>query len=77
MSLYKLEVEYIGTRYRGWQEQPNARTVQGAMLRAAETVLNERPELAGAGRTDAGVHALRQVAHLRGDGLRLKFCDRR
>ncbi len=65
MPSFKLEVEYVGTRYRGWQEQSNARTVQGAICEAVETMLNERPDVMGAGRTDAGVHALRQVAHLR------------
>ncbi len=65
MSRLKLLIEYQGTRYRGWQEQANARTVQGELRRAAETLLGERPEIVGAGRTDAGVHALGQVAHLR------------
>ena len=61
---WKLLIEYEGTRYRGWQEQRNARTVQGELRRAAEDYLGERIELAGAGRTDAGVHALFQIAHL-------------
>jgi tRNA pseudouridine38-40 synthase len=58
-------VEYEGTRYAGWQRQPNARTVQGELLKAAETLFGSRIELGGSGRTDAGVHALAQVAHLR------------
>ena len=58
-------IEYQGTRYRGWQDQANARTVQGELRLAAETLLGERPEIVGAGRTDAGVHALKQVAYLR------------
>jgi len=62
---WRLVVEYEGTRYRGWQEQRNARTVQGELRRAAEDFFGERVELAGAGRTDAGVHALFQVAHLK------------
>ena len=62
---WKLLVEYEGTRYRGWQEQKNARTVQGELRRAAEDFLGERVELMGAGRTDAGVHALFQIAHLK------------
>ncbi len=65
MPKWKLVIEYQGTRYRGWQEQPNARTVQGELRKAAETLLGERPEIVGAGRTDAGVHALKQVAYLR------------
>ncbi len=65
MPKWMLVIEYQGTRYRGWQEQPNARTVQGELRKAAEAVLGERPEIVGAGRTDAGVHALKQVAYLR------------
>lgn len=65
MPSYRLSVEYEGTRYRGWQEQKNARTVAGELRRAIEEVAGGRVELGGAGRTDAGVHALEQVAHLR------------
>lgn len=65
MPKWKLVIEYQGTRYRGWQEQANARTVQGEIRAAAESLLKERVEIMGAGRTDAGVHALHQVAHLR------------
>ena len=65
MRVWRLEVEYEGTRYAGWQSQPHARTVQGELQRAAEQVLGARAEVGGSGRTDAGVHALRQVAHLR------------
>jgi tRNA pseudouridine38-40 synthase len=69
MPKWKLVLEYQGTRYRGWQEQANARTVQGDLRKAAEALLGERPEIVGAGRTDAGVHALGQVAHLRTLGV--------
>lgn len=62
---YRLTVEYEGTRYRGWQEQKNARTVAGELRRALEEVAGEGVELGGSGRTDAGVHALAQTAHLR------------
>lgn len=62
---WKLLLEYDGTRYRGWQEQENARTVMGEVRRAIEDALHARVELQGAGRTDAGVHAAGQVAHLR------------
>ncbi|HEY0006245.1 MAG TPA: tRNA pseudouridine(38-40) synthase TruA [Pyrinomonadaceae bacterium] len=65
MPNWRLEIEYEGTRYGGWQKQPHARTVQGELLRAAETFLKSKVEIGGAGRTDAGVHALRQVAHMR------------
>lgn len=65
MPTYRLTVEYEGTRYRGWQEQKNARTVAGELRSALEGVLGESVDLGGAGRTDAGVHALAQTAHLR------------
>jgi len=62
---FKLTIEYAGTRYSGWQIQKNARTVQGEIDRVARAVTARRDfELYGAGRTDAGVHALAQVAHL-------------
>lgn len=65
MPTFKLTIEYEGTRYSGWQAQGNTqKTVQGHLLRAAEQVLGEI-EIGGAGRTDAGVHASAQVAHLR------------
>jgi tRNA pseudouridine38-40 synthase len=65
MPTYRIDVEYLGTRYHGWQEQKNARSVAGELRRAAEAAGAQVIELAGAGRTDAGVHALRQTAHLR------------
>jgi tRNA pseudouridine38-40 synthase len=65
MGRFRLTIEYVGTRYRGWQVQKNARTVQGELRRAiAAAAGQEEFELYGAGRTDAGVHALAQVAHL-------------
>ena len=67
MATWKLTVEYDGTRYYGWQEQRNARTVAGELRAAAETFFSKPVEIAGAGRTDAGVHALGQVARLRAD----------
>ena len=65
MPVWKLTIEYEGTRYYGWQEQKNSRTVAGELRGAAEKFFEERVELAGAGRTDAGVHALAQVARLK------------
>ena len=66
MPSWKLTLEYDGTRYRGWQSQKNTdRTVQGMLLRAAHELLGPDATLGGAGRTDAGVHAIAQVAHLK------------
>jgi len=62
---YRLDLEYDGTKYHGWQEQTNASTVAGEIRAAAERAVGAVLDLQGAGRTDAGVHALRQVAHLR------------
>ena len=62
---WKLVLEYEGTRYSGWQEQNNARTVMGEIRKAAESLLGTEVALQGAGRTDAGVHAAGQVAHLK------------
>ncbi len=65
MPRFKLTIEYAGTRYSGWQKQKNARTIQGEIERAiAELTRDKTFEFYGSGRTDAGVHALRQVAHL-------------
>lgn len=65
MKSWKLTLEYDGTKYSGWQEQINARTVQGQLRKAAEDFLGVKVELHGSGRTDSGVHARAQVAHLR------------
>ena len=65
MPRFKLTIEYAGTRYSGWQIQKNANTIQGEIDRAVRTVTGRKDfELYGSGRTDAGVHALGQVAHL-------------
>ncbi|MCB9378902.1 MAG: tRNA pseudouridine(38-40) synthase TruA [Holophagales bacterium] len=65
MPSYRLTIEYEGTRYRGWQEQKNARTVAGELRLALERAAGASVELGGSGRTDAGVHAAAQVAHAR------------
>ncbi len=65
MHTWKLEIEYEGTRYRGWQIQHNARTVQGEINKAAHQLFSGKVEIGGAGRTDAGVHAIQQIAHLK------------
>lgn len=65
MARYKLLIEYEGTRYHGWQQNAGVKTIQGEILKACQAVFNTaKSELYGAGRTDAGVHALGQVAHL-------------
>ena len=65
VARFKLTLEYAGTRYSGWQRQKNARTVQGDLEHAiAETLQSDDFDCQGSGRTDAGVHALMQVAHL-------------
>jgi len=64
-SRFKLFIEYEGTRYSGWQKQENAKTVQETIVRAAKEIFgNDFIDLQGSGRTDRGVHALCQVAHL-------------
>jgi tRNA pseudouridine38-40 synthase len=65
LKSWKLTIEYDGTKYSGWQEQRNARTVQGQLRKAAEEFFDGAVDIQGAGRTDAGVHARAQVAHLR------------
>lgn len=62
---FKLILEYDGSKFSGWQQQINARTVQGELLDAARGLLRAEVDIQGAGRTDAGVHALGQVAHLK------------
>ena len=65
MARYKLTIEYEGTRYSGWQLQKGAKSVQGVLIDACQEIFpGEKIELYGAGRTDQGVHALAQVAHL-------------
>ena len=65
MPRFKLTIEYAGTRYSGWQIQKNARTVRARSIARSRTVTGRKDfELYGSGRTDAGVHALGQVAHL-------------
>lgn len=65
MHTWKLEIEYEGTRYRGWQIQHNAKTVQGELMFAARQLFSSQVEIGGSGRTDAGVHAVAQIAHLK------------
>lgn len=60
---YKLVIAYEGTKYHGWQIQLNGTSIQDLIEKALDTILQEKVKLTGAGRTDAGVHALGQVAH--------------
>ena len=61
---YKLEIQYDGSRYDGWQRQGNTgKTIQGKIEETLEKLLEKPVEIYGAGRTDGGVHALRQVAN--------------
>ena len=60
---YFIEFAYRGTRYHGWQYQPNAMSVQEVLTNAMNLLFRDRFELVGAGRTDAGVHAKKMFAH--------------
>jgi tRNA pseudouridine38-40 synthase len=64
MPRYKLTIEYDGTPYVGWQAQDNGVSVQGVLTEAVAAFAGERVVIGAAGRTDAGVHALGQVAHV-------------
>jgi tRNA pseudouridine38-40 synthase len=65
MIKYRSTIQYLGTRYAGWQSQKNQPTIQATIQAAIERVTREVVSVVGAGRTDAGVHALGQVAHFR------------
>ena len=65
MRNIKLIIEYDGTEYKGWQKQPNRLNIQGEIERAIENITGEKVELIASGRTDAGVHAIGQVANFK------------
>jgi tRNA pseudouridine38-40 synthase len=82
MARFKIYIEYEGTRYSGWQMQKNSKSIQGKLYEAAGKIFNgEKCEIYGSGRTDSGVHALCQVAHLEvrtmlaPEIIRMKFND--
>ena len=76
MPTWKLEVEYEGTRYRGWQIQHNAKSIQGEMQDAARQLFTAKAEIFGSGRTDAGVHAVAQIVHLKVADLQTNITPR-
>jgi len=61
---YFLDISYKGTNYHGWQVQPNAISVQEVLEKSLQTLFQQKIELTGSGRTDTGVHATQQIAHL-------------
>lgn len=63
MQRYFIYLGYNGTAYHGWQIQPNGNSIQAELQQALSTLLRREVEVVGAGRTDAGVHALEAVAH--------------
>lgn len=65
--IFRLTIKYDGTGYAGWQVQPGQKTIQGVLEEVLKIILNEPCRLTAAGRTDAGVHALGQVAHFKTD----------
>ncbi len=64
---YKITISYDGTDYFGWQRQPDKKTIQGTLENVLYNFLSKKINVLGAGRTDAGVHAVGQVAHFRAD----------
>ena len=68
---YKLTLRWLGTHYCGWQVQPNAPTICGAVQDAVERLFGERGELTGCSRTDSGVHAVGFVAALKCESCRI------
>lgn len=68
MFNYKLTIQYDGTRFNGWQSQPDGNTVQDNIVAAIEQITQKKVNLIGSGRTDSGVHAFGQVANFKISG---------
>lgn len=71
---YRVHLQYLGTAYAGWQRQPNDVTVQQVLEETLSTILREKIEVTGCGRTDAGVHARQYVAHF--DAMSIENFDK-
>lgn len=69
MAAYKILIAYDGTHYHGWQIQPNGISIQQLIEEKLKIVLRQEIKITGSGRTDAGVHAVGQVAHFHSDSL--------
>ena len=65
MRNLKITIQYNGSNYCGWQKQPDSLGIQGAIEKAIYDIIREEVKLTGSGRTDAGVHALGQVANFK------------
>ena len=74
MQNYKAVISYDGTAYHGWQIQPKGKTIQGLLEKTLATITKTKVPVMGAGRTDAGVHALAQTASFR-TGLQISDGD--
>ena len=69
MNNYKLTIQYDGTNYCGWQIQNNGISIQQNIVDSIKTITGEEVNLIGSGRTDAGVHALGQVANFKSEQI--------
>ena len=63
MPRYQIYIEYVGTKFIGWQIQKNGQSIQGLIQQKLSKILNEKITIVGSGRTDSGVHAIEQSAH--------------
>ena len=64
MHRYQINIEYDGTTFVGWQYQKNGNSIQGVLQKIFQLFLKEKISVIGSGRTDAGVHAISQSAHV-------------